>query len=65
MKLKLVALALLSTTSIAFAADPAARTYTKAPVVAAPIWSGFYIGCHGRLQLVRSDEHLGFHRVER
>jgi opacity protein-like surface antigen len=33
----------------AFAADLPARTYTKAPPIAAPIydWSGFYIGING------------------
>jgi outer membrane immunogenic protein len=46
MKLKLIALALLGTTSIASAAD--LHTYTKAPALA-PVtnWSGFYIGVMG------------------
>lgn len=49
MKLKLIALALLGTTSIASAADLGARTYTKAPVAVAPVssWSGFYVGVMG------------------
>jgi outer membrane immunogenic protein len=50
MKLKLISLALLATTSIASAADLGARTYTKAPALAAaPIsnWSGFYVGVMG------------------
>ncbi|MEH2508938.1 outer membrane immunogenic protein [Nitrobacteraceae bacterium AZCC 1564] len=50
MKLKLIALALLATTSIASAADLGARTYTKAPALApAPVsnWSGFYVGVMG------------------
>ena len=48
MKLKVVAFALLSSTSIAAAADLPARTYTKAPVYAAPVynWTGFYAGAH-------------------
>jgi outer membrane immunogenic protein len=50
MKLKLIALALLASTSIASAADLGARTYTKAPALAAAPatnWSGFYIGVMG------------------
>src|SRR5262249_55801331 len=48
MKLKIIALALLATTSIALAADPAARTYTKAPVAEPFVnWSAFYIGAMG------------------
>jgi outer membrane immunogenic protein len=50
MKLKLIALALLATTSVASAADLGARTYTKAPALAAaPVsnWSGFYVGAMG------------------
>lgn len=50
MKLKLIALALLATTSVASAADLGARTYTKAPALApAPVsnWSGFYVGVMG------------------
>ena len=48
MKLKLIALALLASTSIASAADLGARTYTKAPALA-PVtnWSGFYVGVMG------------------
>ncbi|MDH8270701.1 hypothetical protein QIG44_26940, partial [Klebsiella pneumoniae] len=42
-----VALVALGTAS-AVAADLPARTYTKAPVYAAPIynWTGFYVGGH-------------------
>lgn len=48
MKLKLIALGLLATTSIASAADLPARTYTKAPIVSpAYNWTGFYIGAMG------------------
>jgi len=50
MKLKLIALALLASTSIASAADLGPRTYTKAPALApAPVnnWSGFYVGVMG------------------
>lgn len=48
MKLKLIAAAMLVSTSIASAADLPARTYTKAPVVSpAYNWSGFYAGVHG------------------
>jgi len=48
MKLKLAAIALLSSTAISAAADLPARPYTKAPVVS-PVynWTGFYIGVHG------------------
>jgi outer membrane immunogenic protein len=48
MKLKLVALALLASTSMASAADLGPRTYTKAPALA-PVtnWSGFYVGVMG------------------
>src|SRR3954451_1365152 len=43
-----VALVALGATVPALAADMAARPYTKAPVMAAPIynWTGFYIGGH-------------------
>jgi outer membrane immunogenic protein len=43
-----VALVALGATVPALAADLPARTYTKAPVYAAPIynWTGFYIGGH-------------------
>src|SRR3954467_11473668 len=43
-----VALVALGATVPALAADMAARPYTKAPVIAAPIynWTGFYIGGH-------------------
>ena len=43
-----VALVALGATAPALAADLPARTYTKAPVYAAPIynWTGFYIGGH-------------------
>ena len=43
-----VALVALGATVPALAADLGARTYTKAPVYAAPIynWTGFYIGGH-------------------
>ncbi|MBR2120081.1 MAG: porin family protein, partial [Afipia sp.] len=39
--------ALLASTA-SFAADLPARTYTKAPVYAAPIynWTGIYVGAH-------------------
>lgn len=48
MKLKLIALVLLSGTSIAAAADLPARTYTKGPVISpAYNWSGFYVGAMG------------------
>ncbi|MBX9820846.1 MAG: outer membrane beta-barrel protein [Afipia birgiae] len=48
MKLKIIALALLATTTIASAADLPARTYTKGPVVSpAYNWSGFYLGVMG------------------
>jgi outer membrane immunogenic protein len=48
MKLKLIALALLASTSMASAADLGPRTYTKAPALA-PVtnWSGFYVGVMG------------------
>lgn len=47
MKLKLIAAALLASTSIAAAADMPARTYTKAPVVSPAFnWTGFYVGVH-------------------
>ena len=40
------ALAVLAATSVASAADLAARPYTKAPVMVEPVynWTGFYIG---------------------
>ena len=43
-----VALVALGATVPALAADLGARTYTKAPAYAAPIynWTGFYIGGH-------------------
>src|ERR1700681_3145829 len=43
-----VALVVLGATVPALAADLGARTYTKAPAYAAPIynWTGFYIGGH-------------------
>src|SRR5260370_7531751 len=45
-----VALVALGATVPALAADLGARTYTKAPAYAAPIynWTGFYIGGHIR-----------------
>jgi outer membrane immunogenic protein len=44
-----VGLVALSLAAPALAADLPARTYTKAPVVVAPVydWSGFYIGLNG------------------
>ncbi|MBR0757915.1 porin family protein [Bradyrhizobium jicamae] len=43
------ALSVLTATAPAMAADLAARPYTKAPVVVAPIynWGGFYVGLNG------------------
>ena len=45
-KFLLTAIALISATSIASAADLPARTYTKAPVMPVQVfnWTGFYIG---------------------
>ena len=45
----MVAVVVLGMAAPAFAADLPARTYTKAPVMVAPIydWSGFYIGLNG------------------
>jgi outer membrane immunogenic protein len=48
-KILLSAIATVALPAIAFAADLPARTYTKAPVVAAPVaynWTGFYVGAH-------------------
>src|SRR6478752_4190901 len=45
-----VALVALGAAAPAFAADLAARPYTKAPPIAVPMmydWSGFYIGANG------------------
>jgi len=51
-----VAVALLSASS-AFAADLAARPYTKAPVMVDPgyNWSGFYVGVNGGYSWGRSN----------
>lgn len=47
-KLLLGAIGALAVSGSAFAADLAARPYTKAPVMAAPAfsWTGFYVGAH-------------------
>ena len=47
-KILLTTVALAALGAPALAADMAARPYTKAPVIAAPIynWTGFYIGAH-------------------
>ena len=48
-KLVLAASIFAASTASAFAADLAARPYTKAPPVVAALydWSGFYIGING------------------
>lgn len=48
-KILLGAIATVAVSSTAFAADLPARTYTKAPVIAASAynWTGFYVGVHG------------------
>jgi outer membrane immunogenic protein len=46
-KVLLGAASMMALAAPALAADLPARTYTKAPAIVAPIWSGFYIGFNG------------------
>ena len=51
------ALALVTVSTAAFAADMPARTYTKAPAIMAPAmynWTGFYVGLNGGYGWVNS-----------
>ncbi|GLR88295.1 outer membrane protein [Bradyrhizobium iriomotense] len=59
-KIALALTAVVAMTGAASAADLAARPYTKAPVVAAPItsWTGCYLGGGGGAAMTNNDSNL-------
>ncbi|MGY8678664.1 porin family protein [Bradyrhizobium sp. UFLA05-153] len=59
-KVVLALTAVVAMTGVASAADLAARPYTKAPVVAAPLpsWTGCYLGAGGGAAMTNNDNNL-------
>lgn len=64
-KILLSAIATVTLSATAFAADLPARTYTKAPPVAAPVdsWTGFYVGANGGYAWSVSNSLLSYNNV--